>query len=741
VLSMAVSLSVPQRRTVASIVDTFFPPLSESETSAIVAEKAGSPTTGTEDDIRKFCQLPGSSIPGAIDAMEGALREHAPPDIQEQLGRVLSILGTATGTFALTGYWGAFADQPPERREKALQGLATSRFQTKVQLFRSLRSLACLKVCGSDCNSINPMWAALGSGAPSSKDDAARVTDAVGRHEHVFATLNNSIGKDTTFELGTFDAVVVGSGCGGSVVAAHLAGAGKKVLILEKGPYVSREEFRGTEDEFARLYDRGGLTSTEDTHMAVLAGNSLGGGSTVNWACCLRTQQHVREEWAREHGLQFFASPAFDEALDAVCTRLGVTKEGVAHNGSNQMLIKGCEALGYEIDIAPQNMRDVSAGAPGAGRIAFGDRYGIKANMPETYLKDAVTASTPAQIIDRCRVDRVIQKNQKVIGIIADVVGKDGAKHKLTVHCNIVVVSCGSIHSPALLMRSRLPGIDKSGWLGRNLRLHPVVHCAGLLPEDAPPVDIWEGAPMTTVSNAPTAGRHGDYYGSKLESPSVLPGLMSSVLPWEGGASFKSALLDLRRAFTFIVLARDKGFGEVRLDRWGEPRLYYPVSQHDKTSLLDGLEMAVRAAAAAGASKISTAQMLLGWRTLPEMPKEDADETLRAKMTSVRDEAVEVLVRDVKALGVKTDSRSQMFSAHQMGTCRMSATPDRGVVKSSGETWAVKGLYVADASTFPTSSGTNPMVTTLAIAHTIGRQMVRDLVTCKTNAAQLPSRL
>jgi len=738
---MAFSLSASQRRTVESIVDTFYPALSDTETSFIVAEKAGSPTAGTEDDIRRFCQLAGSRVPGAMDAIERALRENAPPDIAKQLGQVLSILGTATGTLALTGYWGAFADLPPESRQKALQGLATSRFQTKVQLFRSLRSLVCVKLIGGDCNSINPLWAAIGCGGPPSMEDAARVAAAAGRPEHIFTTLNDSIGQDTTFELGAFDAVVVGSGCGGSVVAAHLAGAGKKVLILEKGPYVRREEFRSTEDEFARLYERGGLVSTEDTHMSVLAGSSLGGGTTVNWACCLRTQQHVREEWAREHGLEFFASPAFDEALDAVCTRLGVKSEGVAHNRSNQMLIKGCEALGYEIDVAPQNMRDVSEGAPGAGRIAFGDRYGIKANMPETYLKDAATAPIPAQILDQCRVDRVIQKNGSVTGVVADVLGKEGAKHKLTVHCSIVVVSCGAIQSPALLMRSHLPGMNQSGWLGRNLRLHPVVTCSGLLPEDAPPVDIWAGAPMTTVSNAPTAGRHGDYYGSKLESPSALPGLVSALMPWQGGASFKSSLLDMRRLFSFIVLSRDKGFGEVRLDRWGEPRLYYPVADHDKTSLLDGLEMAVRATAAAGASRVSTSQLLLGWRRLPDMPREDADEAVCAKMTSARDEAVEALVRDIKAIGVKTDKRSQVFSAHQMGTCRMSATPDRGIVKPTGETWAVKGLYVADASTFPTSSGTNPMVTTLAIAHTIGLQMVSDLGTCKTKAAQLPSRL
>lgn len=59
--------------------------------------------------------------------------------------------------------------------------------------------------------------------------------------------------------------------------------------------------------------------------MNVLAGSTLGGGTRVNWQASFRTPDHVRQEWAHEHGLRAFASKKYDEALDAVCTRLGVT--------------------------------------------------------------------------------------------------------------------------------------------------------------------------------------------------------------------------------------------------------------------------------------------------------------------------------------------------------------------------------------------------------------------------------
>lgn len=66
-------------------------------------------------------------------------------------------------------------------------------------------------------------------------------------------------------------------------------------------------------------------------------------------------------------------------------------------------------------------------------------------------------------------------------------------------------------------------------------------------------------------------------------------------------------------------------------------------------------------------------------------------------------------------------------SAHQMGTCRMSATPETGVVDPTGRVWGVEGLYVADASVFPSATGVNPMLTAMAIADHIAREVVGSM--------------
>ena len=60
---------------------------------------------------------------------------------------------------------------------------------------------------------------------------------------------------------------------------------------------------------------------------------------------------------------------------------------------------------------------------------------------------------------------------------------------------------------------------------------------------------------------------------------------------------------------------------------------------------------------------------------------------------------------------------SALFSAHQMGTCRMGSDPRTAVCDENGEVFGVPNLFIADGSAFPLSSGVNPMLTIMALAH------------------------
>ena len=47
------------------------------------------------------------------------------------------------------------------------------------------------------------------------------------------------------------------------------------------------------------------------------------------------------------------------------------------------------------------------------------------------------------------------------------------------------------------------------------------------------------------------------------------------------------------------------------------------------------------------------------------------------------------------------------------------------MVDERGKVWGVEGLYVADASVFPSASGVNPMVTNMAISDWISRGVAK----------------
>jgi choline dehydrogenase-like flavoprotein len=152
------------------------------------------------------------------------------------------------------------------------------------------------------------------------------------------------------------DVCIIGSGAGGGVIAAELAAAGRRVLVLEAAAPLQAGDFNQRELEgYDSLYLYRGLLTTRDGAVVILAGAALGGGTAVNWQTSLRTPDDVRAEWAERSGCSFFAEESFTRSLDAVCVRSNVgTAESVV-NGNNDALRRGCVALGYKWSTIPRN--------------------------------------------------------------------------------------------------------------------------------------------------------------------------------------------------------------------------------------------------------------------------------------------------------------------------------------------------------------------------------------------------
>lgn len=590
-------------------------------------------------------------------------------DLQTQFKWVLDGLNHPITAGFLTGYFRPFAELPFADREKTLQRWAVSPLPQLRLAFQALKRLTGVLFYGAeDATGRNPNWATIQyPGAPFSAPSTPPIIPTI------------TLEQDTTL---TCDVVVIGSGAGGGVVAGELARAGKDVIVLEKGGYYHEADFDGREyASYEKLYENQGALATRDLSVTVLAGATLGGGTTINWAAAFRPPAHVLEEWERVYSCVGYTGAAFQASLDAVCARLNVTTDESTPNAEALTLERGCRALDYHWGVVPRNVR----GCGDCGWCGFGCPLGAKQSTLKTYLHDAAEAG--ARFVVNAQARRIIVEHGQAVGVEAVVKSRT-----LTVKAKSVVVAAGALHTPALLLRSGL----SHPHLGRNLYLHPTAVVFGKYTE---PIESWHGVMIARYSDQ-FSNLDGQNYGVTIEHPPAHPALIGLGMPWRSARQYKQQISEARHYAAFIVLTRDRFGGQVTLDRRKRPRLDYALAPYDARHLQRGLAEAFRIHAAAGAHEING----------PHSGLEPY----------IRGDNLDDYVRKLTAFDF-APNKSMLFSAHQMGTCRMGGNRAQAVLSPDGAVWNVGNLYVADASTFPTPSGVNPMITIMAVAHRIAQ--------------------
>ncbi len=354
------------------------------------------------------------------------------------------------------------------------------------------------------------------------------------------------------------------------------------------------------------------------------------------------------------------------------------------------MLFDAAEKSGLKADLIPQNTKKPDHISDetfwkAQSFSCIGDAYGIKQSAPETFLADACAHG--AEILPNTYIDKILIKNGEAIGV-------EGTcnQFKINILAKKVVVSSGSLHTPALLLRSGLQHKE----IGKNLFLHPVVPILGRYDEEIYP---WFGPMMTSIVKD-FAQLNGNY-GFRMECPPVHPGLASVISTWENGEKFKDEILNLKHAGIFFPLVRDKVGGQIKLaSKSKQPEIHYTLSDFDKKHLLKGFEEVVKLHIAAGAKRISIPHN----KQLHFYPEKENFEQIKQKIHSQ---------------SWKTNYFG-LYSAHQMGTARMGGK-ENCPVKPNGETREVKNLFIADASLFPSASGSNPMLSIQALAYYVSQ--------------------
>ncbi|MEA2493299.1 MAG: hypothetical protein QOJ29_1210 [Thermoleophilaceae bacterium] len=483
------------------------------------------------------------------------------------------------------------------------------------------------------------------------------------------------------------DVVVVGSGAGGGVIAGTLAQQGLKVVVLEAAGYFNESDFKQIELlAYQEMYWRGGPTPSADGNFSLQAGTTLGGGTTINWTNCLRTHPWVREQWASEFGLEGVDGSEYDAHLDAVLGRIGATDQASELNGPQQKMKEGCERLGWDFRSVVRNV-DLEKYSPEAsGYLGFGDPSGAKNSTAQTFLRDAF--DNDADILVRTRAERVLVENGQAVGVEGQYADPEsGRSARVVVRAPNVVVACGALETPALLLRSQIGGPA----VGDYLRLHPALAIFGSYGDD---LRAWWGAPHAGLSHE--FENIEDGYGFLIEGAQYTTAIGGSATPWVSGESHKDLMSRYKHGATFIMLLRDHGHGRVVIDQNGESVPMYSVDDPlDLKHTRVAIEKIIRLHEAAGADQImSLAGRLPLWR---------------------RGDNLERFIERAQRVPQRAGGQ-KLFSAHQMGTARMGTDPQTSVAGPFGELHDVKGVWIGDGSAFPTPSGVNPKVSIMALA-------------------------
>ncbi len=497
----------------------------------------------------------------------------------------------------------------------------------------------------------------------------------------------------------TVDVIVIGSGAGGAVVARELARAGRSVMVLEEGGYHPPKEYGALTPSralrtLAREAGLGLAVPLGDTPvMSVLAGKCVGGSSVLTGGVCFRIPDDVLHDWTTRLGLDGLTpdrlAPYFSEIEKDISVE--VVPESM-RSRSSELFVEGAASLGVPM----KSLRRNTSGCKGASRCNFGCPNGAKMSVDIAILPDAIAHGATVvsdALVETIDVERGVARG--VRGRFLDAqTGEPSVAFNL--RARVVVVACGSLHTPILLKRSGLGTTH----VGRHLTLHPAFRVGALFDDR---VDGWDGAMQSVYSD------HFAEDGITLVGVYTAPSILAAAFPGVGREHRKVVRSMPNLAF-FGAMIHDDGGGRVR--RWlsREPLVTYRMSKRDRHRLWRGVGILGELAFAAGAREVM----------LPIFGAEP--------VTSVQ---------ELRALVARTPStrKVECMSFHPLGSAKMGKDERSGVVKPSGETWSTRNLFIADGSVLPTSLGVNSQLPVMAMALRIARGIEADFARYLRQAA------
>ena len=501
----------------------------------------------------------------------------------------------------------------------------------------------------------------------------------------------------------SLDAIVVGSGFGGSISALRLAEAGKRVLVLERGRRWSPADFPRNPKDIGRVFWHPGKLSELRglfdmrflSGVGVVAAAGVGGGSLVYANIHIRPDADVFDGWPSP-----FSRTMLDPFYDKVAQAFDIAPTpGRYAIEKRTWFLRTAKALGFGTFDPDQAVAWDDPAEPGrsacqlCASCEFGCTYGAKNTLDFTYLRHAEALGVEVRTGVRVRHVAPSPDGYSVFGEDLD------TRSPVALTARRVVLSAGTLGTNEILLASRdvhgtLPRL--SSRLGYGFSANG--DFLGTMQSASDELVGWHGPDVTTVMRCEEGGQrftlaaptfNQSTYGvlaslgvtRKLPEVAAAWGALGTVLR----AAFKLGTFnqplpvplpgagDPARMSNLFAIGRDNAGGQVRL-RKGELDIEwdYATENAELVAAMDAVMAKIAAASGARYAPIPT------W-TVFRRP----------------------------------------ITVHPLGGCHLSESPERGVVSVRGEVHGYPGLYVADASVIPTGIGFHPVMTVSAVCEHI----------------------
>jgi cholesterol oxidase len=515
-----------------------------------------------------------------------------------------------------------------------------------------------------------------------------------------------------TPSLPEYDAVIIGSGFGGSINALRLSESGKRVLVLERGRRYRPGEFpRNIKEtgnifwQYPRLPESRGLYEVRFfSGIAAVVASGVGGGSLVYANVHIRPDELVFDDPRWPHSIK---RSTLDPYYNRVAEMLSVSPLPFSTNLRKRALFQEAAYLMgrpvFDPDQAVNWQGPTEQGRENCrlcNQCEIGCQYGAKNTLDFTYLAQAETLG--AQIRARAFVSHIeaAHSGYRVYCVDLD------AGQKFEVTGKRVVVSAGTLGTNTILLRSRdiertLPNISQKlgyGFSGNGDFLGSLTNCR----TDLQP---WEGPDVTSVMrffDGPVrftlAAQTFNY-----EVMSVLAslGLVSG--------NWVRVFSPLWRQLEWLIpwLFRTGILSQQNLSQ--EP----PAGDPSRMTNL----FAIGQDNANGRMLLKNGKLEIEWNFAAE------NRLLIDRMSEAMQQVGQIYGGTFAPLITWSVFR-KIITVHSLGGCNLSESPTKGVVSPFGEVHGYPGLFVADGSVIPTSIGFPPAMTISAISEHIADSVI-----------------